>query len=341
MSNLSSFDVEQLNTQPRTGGRLYAEQDADYNVTSLTDASGAVVERYAYDPYGAVTVENPDGSTRGDGTATSSSYGWAVLHQGLRLDVATGTYDDRNRVYLVSLGRFAQEDQAGYIDGANRYQNEGGRVTVAADPTGDAFIVGYVYVVNPMNGLSYVGKATQLSSRIGDPSHPLYCLANEENTEVRAYAITSEYFPESSQELLYMQLAEEQAMIDKQGGINVLLNIRNAFSPEKQDLAQSVYGTSLSSDSFVINGYGDTSFNTDFMKFLDSFVGEDTGSASVAFDASQLPGAAADVLQTYEAYEAAAAHAAECANAAAATATEETAMEEVSELVMEGLELGF
>jgi RHS repeat-associated protein/uncharacterized delta-60 repeat protein len=136
MSNLSSFDVEQLNTQPRTGGRLYAEQDADYNVTSLTNAAGAVVERYAYDPYGAVTVENPDGTVRGDGTAASSSYGWTVLHQGLRLDVVTGTYDDRNRVYIGSLGRFAQEDPYRYIDSPNMYQYVQSEPISSTDPSG-------------------------------------------------------------------------------------------------------------------------------------------------------------------------------------------------------------
>ena len=41
---------DQPNAQGVLTRRLYAEQDADGNVTSLTGASGAVVERYAYDP---------------------------------------------------------------------------------------------------------------------------------------------------------------------------------------------------------------------------------------------------------------------------------------------------
>ena len=127
----SPYDVDGLverdDHDPATSGtalnrRLYVEQDSDDNVTSLTNSTGAVVERYVYDPYGAVTVENPDGSTRGTGTASASLYGSAYLHQGLRLDVTTGTYDDRERVYDVSLNRFMQEDPAGYLDGANRYQ---------------------------------------------------------------------------------------------------------------------------------------------------------------------------------------------------------------------------
>ena len=36
--------------------RLYVVQDANWNVTALIDASGNVVERYIYNPYGSVTV---------------------------------------------------------------------------------------------------------------------------------------------------------------------------------------------------------------------------------------------------------------------------------------------
>ena len=59
--------------------RLYAQQDANYDVTALIDTSGAVVERYEYEPYGDVTVLNADGSERG-----TSSYAWDYLHQGGR-----------------------------------------------------------------------------------------------------------------------------------------------------------------------------------------------------------------------------------------------------------------
>src|SRR5208283_3277067 len=38
------------------GQRLYAQQDANYDVTSLADTSGNVVQRFTYSPYGQVTV---------------------------------------------------------------------------------------------------------------------------------------------------------------------------------------------------------------------------------------------------------------------------------------------
>ena len=134
--------VERDDHDPATGGtslnrRLYAQTDANFNVTSLTDASGTVVERYVYDPYGAVTVDNPDGTTRGNGTAAASNYAWVYLHQGLKLDAGTGLYDDRNRpTYAPSLGRFLQQDPAGYIDGPNRYQIENSSPIAHLDPSG-------------------------------------------------------------------------------------------------------------------------------------------------------------------------------------------------------------
>ena len=53
--------LEQFHTLARSQ-TLYAEYDADYNVTSITNSSGGVVERYSYDPYGNVTVLNRDES---------------------------------------------------------------------------------------------------------------------------------------------------------------------------------------------------------------------------------------------------------------------------------------
>ncbi len=48
--------------------RLYAQQDANDDVTSLVNTSGQVQERYLYDPYGSVTITdaswNPRAATR-------------------------------------------------------------------------------------------------------------------------------------------------------------------------------------------------------------------------------------------------------------------------------------
>ena len=136
--------VERDDHDPTTGGtalnrRLYAQQDANYNTTSLTDASGTVVERYAYDPYGAVTVLNPDGTVRGDGSASASGYGMVNLYEGMRFDPVTGLYYARNRQgYDPSEGRFIQPDPTGgaYVNGADLYQFDLSSPLVYADPSG-------------------------------------------------------------------------------------------------------------------------------------------------------------------------------------------------------------
>ena len=54
-------------------GRAYVHQDANWNVTSLTDLTGAVLERYYYSPYGQVEVvaETYFGDYDGDGFVDS------------------------------------------------------------------------------------------------------------------------------------------------------------------------------------------------------------------------------------------------------------------------------
>jgi len=66
---------------------LYYTNDANFNVTALINTSGAVVERYTYDPYGKVTFRAEDWTVR-----QSSAYANDVLFTGHRLDTETGLY---------------------------------------------------------------------------------------------------------------------------------------------------------------------------------------------------------------------------------------------------------
>jgi RHS repeat-associated protein len=113
--------------------RLYVQQDANGDVTALVNASGAVVERYAYDPYGSVTVLNPNTWA----TMAGSAFAWVYLHQGGRYDAATGLYNFRNRDESPTLGRWLQVDPIRLRGGdTNLYRDEGDRPTSAVDPTG-------------------------------------------------------------------------------------------------------------------------------------------------------------------------------------------------------------
>jgi YD repeat-containing protein len=48
--------------------RLWVVQDANWNVTALIDNTGAVVERYVYDPFGSVTVLDGEWNERSTGS---------------------------------------------------------------------------------------------------------------------------------------------------------------------------------------------------------------------------------------------------------------------------------
>jgi RHS repeat-associated protein len=123
--------VDALIERDRGSERLYAQQDANWDVTAVVDTTGAVQERYMEDPYGQVTYLTPAWSSRG-----VSSYAWAYLHQGGRYEAATGLYYFRHRDYSPVLGRWMEVDPKGYIDGANLYSVERDDPVNHLDPAG-------------------------------------------------------------------------------------------------------------------------------------------------------------------------------------------------------------
>jgi RHS repeat-associated protein len=112
--------------------RLWVQQDANFNVTAITDNSGNVLERYVYDPYGKVTVLNASWTT-----LSSSAYGWQYLHQGGRLDATSGLYYFRNRDYSATMGRWMTTDPIRFLGGtANFYTSYGNSPHTMVDPAG-------------------------------------------------------------------------------------------------------------------------------------------------------------------------------------------------------------
>jgi RHS repeat-associated protein len=99
---------------------LYYCNDANMNVTALVNASdGGVAERYEYDPYGNLTVLNPDWSAD---TGNASDFDNEILYAGYRRDSETSLYHVRNRYYHPALGRWMSRDPAGYLNILNLYQ---------------------------------------------------------------------------------------------------------------------------------------------------------------------------------------------------------------------------
>jgi RHS repeat-associated protein len=107
--------VDELVCRDDTTQRLYATQDANFNLTSIMNSSGGVVERYLFDPYGNRTVMN--GSW---GIISSSAFSWVIGHQGLLEDNESGLLYNRQRYLHPALGRFLRRDPIGYAnDGSN------------------------------------------------------------------------------------------------------------------------------------------------------------------------------------------------------------------------------
>jgi RHS repeat-associated protein len=122
--------------------RQYVLQDANWNVTGIVNSSGNVIERYKYDPYGAVTVLNgasdhdsevSDWSADADNT---SDWKWVYYFQGLWWDGDAKLLRADFRDLNVNLGRWMQGDRGIYVDAMSLYQYERSAPTNFVDPTG-------------------------------------------------------------------------------------------------------------------------------------------------------------------------------------------------------------
>jgi RHS repeat-associated protein len=96
-------------------GRLYVLHDF-FNATALVDATGAVLERYAYDAFGNSRVMDGSFASR-----ASSNFDWETRYGAYRWDSETGLYHVRNRCLHPGLGRWISRDPLEYSDGLNLY----------------------------------------------------------------------------------------------------------------------------------------------------------------------------------------------------------------------------
>jgi RHS repeat-associated protein len=95
------------------GQPFYYQQDRNWNVTHLTNASGAVIEKYRYDAFGAPRIYNASGTQ-----LTASAYKNRFLFTGREYAPSIlGFYEYRARAYHPTLGRFMSEDPKGFDAG--------------------------------------------------------------------------------------------------------------------------------------------------------------------------------------------------------------------------------
>ena len=169
--SLSSVSTETETETASTIELLYVQQDANYNVTSLTDTSGAVVARYVYDPYGAADAVNTS-TWASLGGIDNDPYAFQYLFQGMRWEGGVGLYHSDTRDYSPTLGRWTGQDYlGGYVDGANLYQFVRSSPSVHTDPFGDRALPGIDGVRGPdgrREGISgEAGTTTQVPAESG------------------------------------------------------------------------------------------------------------------------------------------------------------------------------
>jgi len=106
----------------RNGATAFYQADGLGSIISLTDASGAVTDTYAYDAFGNVIA---DGSTVNP-----------YRYTGREWDAETGLYYYRARYYDPQTGRFINEDPIGWVAGPNGYAYVANNPLYFTDPEG-------------------------------------------------------------------------------------------------------------------------------------------------------------------------------------------------------------
>jgi len=122
------------NTDGTLDQRLYAIQDANWNLVAIADSAGSVVERYTYTAYGQAEFRNADFSKTDSGLGDVSNYGWTRLSAGMDLDLTTGLYYVRARWYNPALGVFDTRDPIAADPNLYRYCHN--NPVIYVDPTG-------------------------------------------------------------------------------------------------------------------------------------------------------------------------------------------------------------
>jgi RHS repeat-associated protein len=147
--------------------------DDQFNIVAVTNASGTVVERYEYGPFGAPTILDPGGAVR-----TESAIGNANLWNGREYDAETGLYYYRLRYLDPELGRFTTLDPIGLWGDPNNlgngYAYVGNRPWTGLDPFGLDVLEDFAPNANlggsGVHGSSYLSRAADLGLRASGQS---------------------------------------------------------------------------------------------------------------------------------------------------------------------------
>jgi RHS repeat-associated protein len=121
-------------SEPKNGAlheRLYALQDANWNVVAVVSESSVIQERFVYGAFGKATRLS-------DGYAVSagSDLDWEFRYTGERLDAESDWLLYRARYFVPATGRFASRDPLRFGQGMSFYRYITNRPLSATDPSG-------------------------------------------------------------------------------------------------------------------------------------------------------------------------------------------------------------
>lgn len=146
---------ELLTKTDSSGNVVYYHTDGLGNVTKLTSSTGALLEQYSYDVYGASGITNASGVP-----LAGSAYNNRFMFTGREYLASLNLYDYRNRFYSAQLGRFLQPDPISFTgDPYNLYRYCKNNPVNGTDPTGQDMWYssegGTAMTMNTLNSTAY------------------------------------------------------------------------------------------------------------------------------------------------------------------------------------------
>jgi len=134
--------------------RLYALQDANWNVVAICSTGGVVQERCIHTAYGSPHFFGQSFDSR-----SSSSYDWEALYSGYRWDELIEAYHVRHRVLFPHLGCWNRRDSIGFLADINLYRYCTSNPLSRTDPLGLAGAdIKYIDYLVKKYGLSEAGR---------------------------------------------------------------------------------------------------------------------------------------------------------------------------------------